>query len=225
MTFAHAASHDLQAPAHKIAAFGELLRRRLDGRVDPQSLDYLERMIRAAGTLRGLVDDLLSLTRVTTRGGPPVQTDATAAAREALAEIAARRGPLPARVDIGRLPPVHADPAQLRKLFAVLLDNAVKFRRPGVPWLATVSGRELDGLCEYVVADSGKGFDERRLDPAFPPFQRLHDAAEGAGSGMGLAIAARIIARHGGSLTAHSVPGTGSTFVARLPRDPIAAPS
>lgn len=226
--FTQAASHDLQAPLHKIAAFGELLRGRLAaGGTDEESLAYLGRMQAAAAAARVLVEDLLMLARVTTKGAQPRECDAAAVAREALAEVSTKRAPLDARVEFGLLPPVVADPAQLRQLFFVLLDNAVKFRRPGTSASVAVSGREIAdaGLVEYTVSDAGIGFDERWLDRIFLPFQRLHGPGEYPGTGIGLALASKIVARHGGSLTASSGPGGGASFVARMPRRPISAPS
>lgn len=215
--FAHAASHDLQAPLHKIVAFGELLQRRLTG-LDETSLDYLARMRNAARHQSRLIDDLLKLVRVTTHGRPPEDVDGAAVAREAAADVEARRAPLDGRVQVRALPRLRGDPAQLRLLFDVLIDNAVKFRRPDEPLRVEVGGRELpDGTAEIVVKDAGIGFDERFLDRIFMPFQRLHAAHEYDGTGVGLAVADKIVARHGGTIAARSVPGHGAEFAVRFP--------
>ena len=216
--FAYAAAHDLQEPLHKIVAFGEMLERRLSQSIDEQSRDYLTRMRKAAERQHRLIDDLLRLARITTQSRPFEDVDTAAIVREATVDIEVRRAPLDGRVEIGKLPRLYADPAQMRQLFQVLLDNAIKFRRLGAPAHVEVSGRELkDGLCEIVVKDSGIGFDEKYLDRIFKPFHRLHSAAEYDGTGIGLAIADKIVARHEGTLTARSSPGSGASFVIRLP--------
>jgi signal transduction histidine kinase len=123
-----------------------------------------------------------------------------------------------AQVEIMPLPRVRADRAQMETLFRNLLANALKFRRPEEPpqvrvaCVGTTAGR-----CEIAVADHGIGFEERYAERIFEPFQRLHGRHAYPGSGLGLAICERIVQRHGGTLTARSVPGAGATFVASLP--------
>ena len=142
-----------------------------------------------------------------------------------------QRGPLdPFRHLVHDLPAVEADPVQMRQLFQNLLGNALKFQRPGVPPVVRVRGRVEDvspagGLpgaapeqvCRIEVEDNGIGFDEKYLDRIFTPFQRLHARDAYGGTGIGLAICRRIVDRHGGTVTARSTPGRGSTFVIRLP--------
>jgi signal transduction histidine kinase len=74
-----------------------------------------------------------------------------------------------------------------------------------------------DGFCQIAVADNGIGFDEKYLDRIFTPFQRLHGRNEYEGTGMGLAVCRRIAERHGGAITAQSIPGQGTTFLVTLP--------
>lgn len=115
---------------------------------------------------------------------------------------------------------------QIRQLLQNLIGNALKFRRPEASPVVKVEGRllgdalEVDGqrrrVCELAVSDNGIGFDETYLDRIFEVFQRLHGLAEYEGTGMGLAICRRIAERHGGSITARSTPGVGSTFYVRL---------
>ena len=124
---------------------------------------------------------------------------------------------------------IVADALQMRQLLTILIDNALKFRREEEPSLVTVQARVLAhpqsgvdgdtgaGRCELTVADNGIGFDEKYLNRIFNVFQRLHTRGEYEGSGMGLAIARKIIVSYGGEITARSKPGHGSTFVVSLP--------
>ena len=128
-----------------------------------------------------------------------------------------------ARIEFTPLPKVMADPMQVRQLMQNLVANALKFQRPGARPHVVIEGRTTDhGDCEISVRDNGIGFEEKYLERIFRPFQRLHGRSEYEGSGMGLAICRKVVARHGGTITARSRPGEGSTFVVTLPAAKIA---
>jgi signal transduction histidine kinase len=133
-----------------------------------------------------------------------------------------------ARIELGELPMVEADPTQMRQLLQNLLSNALKFRRPGVPPVVRISGRlrvQDDAgcgggalrLCEVTVADNGIGFKPDYAGRIFGIFQRLNGRDEYPGTGIGLAACRKILERHGGAITATGQPGTGATFVFTLP--------
>ena len=168
-----------------------------------------------------LINDLLTFSRVTSKGQPFVPADLGQIAREVLSDLEVRVEQTGARVEIGDLPTVDADPLQMRQLLQNLLGNALKFHRDGEPPLVRVAGSVLtDGgppRARIVVADNGIGFDMKYLDRIFTPFQRLHGRQEYEGTGMGLAVCRRIVERHGGTLTAESTPGEGSRFLVTLP--------
>jgi len=110
----------------------------------------------------------------------------------------------------------------MRQLFQNLLGNALKFHRPGVPPVVRVRGELVPGgdaplTCRVTVQDNGIGFDPKYRDRIFDVFQRLHGRDEYEGTGVGLAICRKIVERHGGTITAHSAPGEGATFVVTLP--------
>jgi signal transduction histidine kinase len=219
--FAFVASHDLQEPLRKIQTFGDRLRGKHGEVLGPEGIDYLERMQRAAHRMHVLINDLLTFSRVTSRGQPFVPTDLGQIAREVLSDLEVRVEQTGGRVEIGDLPTLDADPLQMRQLLQNLLGNALKFHRDGEPPHVRVSGSVLqDGApprARIVVADDGIGFDMKYLDRIFTPFQRLHGRAEYEGTGMGLAVCRRIVERHGGTLTAESAPGQGARFLVTLP--------
>ncbi len=218
--FAFVASHDLQEPLRKIQAFGDRLRSKHGEALGPEGTDYLERMQRAAQRMHVLINDLLTFSRVTSRGQPFVPTDLGQVAREVLSDLEVRVEQTGGRVEVGDLPTLDADPLQMRQLLQNLLGNALKFHRDGEPPHVTVSASVLeDGppQARIVVADDGIGFDMKYLDRIFTPFQRLHGRAEYEGTGMGLAVCRRIVERHGGTLTAESAPGQGARFLVTLP--------
>jgi hypothetical protein len=217
LEFAHVASHDLQEPLRKITAFGERLDRKHGDALGEEGRDYLMRMRRAAERMSLLIDSLLDLSRVASRPPvlEPVRLDAVVSG--VLADLEQTIASTRARVEVGPLPVVRADRAQMQRLFQNLIANALKFHAPGSVPEVRVDGALLpDGNAEVRVTDNGIGFDEKYLSRLFKPFQRLHTTGQFAGTGIGLAICARIAARHGGDVTARSTPGSGSTFTVRL---------
>jgi len=224
--FAFIASHDLQEPLRKIRAFGELLEAEGTGGLSGQGRDYLERMIFAAERMRRMIDDLLAYSRITTRTQPFTEVNLNQVAEDVLQDLEMRILSTGGRVEIGQLPQIEADLAQMRQLLQNLFANALKFHRPGVPPLVKVyadqvSKSELpEGQAEMVriiVEDNGIGLDLEHRERIFQPFQRLHGRSQYDGSGIGLAICRRIVERHHGEITVYSKPGEGATFVVTLP--------
>jgi PAS domain S-box-containing protein len=228
--FAYVASHDLQEPLRKIVVFGERLQEKAAERLEPETLDYLQRMRKAASRMQSLINDLLAFSRVTTKAQPFTQVNLAQTAREVIEDLEGRIELTKGRVEQGELPVIDAEPLQMRQLLQNLLGNALKFRRPEVPPVVKIEAKVFSGvlphsppdtahqnLCELTVSDNGIGFDEKYLDRIFNVFQRLHTRNEYEGTGMGLAITRKIVLLHGGFITARSAPGQGAAFIATLP--------
>jgi light-regulated signal transduction histidine kinase (bacteriophytochrome) len=227
--FAYVASHDLQEPLRKIVVFGERLKEQSAEKLDAESHDYLERMQKAASRMQTLINDLLTFSRVTTKAQPLAQVDLAEVAREVVTDLEGRIELVKGRVEVGTLPLIDAEPLQMRQLFQNLIGNALKFRRPDTPPVVKVAAQIITGpspdggtavarkLCQLTVSDNGIGFDEKYLDRIFNVFQRLHSRNEYEGTGMGLAIARKIVLFHRGDITAKSKPGEGTTFIVTVP--------
>lgn len=231
--FAYAASHDLQEPLRKILTFGERLKAKTSAALGAEGLDFLSRMLNAAARMQALIEGLLSYSRVTRKSEPFRKVELGEVAREVLGDLEVRIEEVGARVEVGTLPSVEADPMQMRQLLQNLVSNALKFRRPGVAPLVKIGGELLNGggteagggpfpveACRITVDDNGIGFDEKYADRIFGIFQRLHSREEYEGTGIGLAICRKIVERHGGSITARSTPGEGTRFSVTLPLKP-----
>jgi len=228
--FASVASHDLQEPLRKIQAFADRLRLKCADALDEQGIDYLDRMQNAAGRMQTLIQDLLTLSYVTSRAQPFAQVDLGQVIQGVLSDLEVRIEQDGAKIEVGAMPTIDADPVQMRQLFQNLLSNALKFHKPGQPPEVTVSARVFpspepqsaqagpgEEICQIVVADNGIGFEEQFVEQVFTLFQRLHPRQEYEGTGIGLAVCRKIAHRHGGSIVAKSEKGQGATFIIKLP--------
>ena len=216
--FAMVASHDLQEPLRKVQMFGDKLKRKYSAQLSAEGLDWLTRMMNAAMRGQSLIQGLLAFSRVTTKAQPPVPVDLCETAREVASDLEARIADAGGQVEIGQLPTIEADPLQMRQLLQNLIGNALKFRKPGEPPVVKLDARSMGrGGYEIEVTDNGIGFEQKYVDRIFKLFQRLHERGVYEGSGMGLAICRKIVERHGGTITARSAPGAGTTFLIDLP--------
>lgn len=220
--FAYVASHDLQEPLRKIQAFGNLLESEYGAELG-EGKDYLLRMRNAASRMSILIEDLLAFSRVTTKARPFVSVDLDQIADEVVGDLETRIEETHGTVKIGELPIITGDPVQMRQLLQNLIANALKFHRPDVPPVVKVDGKVITSSngkiksYQLSVSDNGIGFDEKYLDRIFSVFQRLHGHESYEGTGIGLAVCRKIVERHGGTITARSKIGKGSTFIITLP--------
>lgn len=230
--FAYIASHDLQEPLRKIQQFGDLLQTLLRGRLNDEESGYLERMRTAANRMSTLIHDLLTFSRISIRPTADTLVPLDTVIKSVLAVLDLPIAELKAQIQIASLPTILGDRVQLEQLFQNLLSNALKFRRADVPPHIRISSqmiaaRELPPHIKPArqtsvyhciqVADNGIGFDEKYLDRIFQVFQRLHGRSQYAGTGIGLAICEKVMANHGGAITALSHPGQGATFYVYFP--------
>lgn len=222
--FTNVASHDLQEPLRKIQTFGEMLQDRYSGQLDPRGINYLQRMRDAAGRMQLLLSETLTFSRSINKEYQFSKVNFEQIIRQVLIDLDWQVEQKQAKVVISDLPAIEADEVQLTQLFQNLISNALKFHSPGrqpeiniySPFPKDVTDNE--GMCEIRVQDNGIGFNEKYLDRIFQPFQRLDGSGEFPGIGMGLTICRKIVDNHGGTISAHSSPGKGTTFVVRLPR-------
>jgi len=228
--FAYVASHDLQEPLRKIRTFGDRLATHCGESLDEQGRECIVRMQHAAERMQSLINDLLILSRVSTKATDFDAVDLTKVAQEVVADLEVKIEQTGSRVEVGPLPTIQADPLQMRQLLQNLVGNALKFHEEGQTPVVAISGKQLRpgerlaggtlaqrDTCQIAVRDNGIGFDEKYLDRIFDVFQRLHPRDVYEGTGVGLAICRKIVDRHGGAITARSRPGEGATFLVELP--------
>ena len=215
--FAYVASHDLQEPLRSIISFSQLLERRYKGTLDADADEFIGFIVDGGLRMQQLIQDLLQLSRVETTAAPLAPTDAGEVVADALRLLETPIREAGATVEVGALPTVMADAAQLGQVFSNLVGNAIKYRREGVPPVVRVSAEREGRSWRFSVADNGIGIEAEYFDRIFVIFQRLHTRDEYPGTGIGLAVVRRIVERHGGRTRVESSPGEGSTFSFTLP--------
>ena len=209
--FAYVASHDLKEPLRMVSSYTQLLARRYQDRLDQDAKEFIAFAVDGATRMQRLIQDLLTYSRVTTRGIRLVPTDAAVALRDALGNLQAVIQETGARVTNDELPTVLADRTKLVQVFQNLIGNGIKFHGDVSPRVH-VAATPKDDEWEFTVADNGIGIDPQYFDRIFVIFQRLHPGHRYPGTGIGLALCSRIVQRHGGRLWVESAPGRGSTF-------------
>ena len=221
--FAAVAAHDLQEPLRKIQAFGDRLAANASEHLDDKDQMYIERMRDAATRMRVLIDDLLQLSRVTSRGRPYERVDLREVVTRVADDLEGQITETGALLEVGELPVVMADPAQMHSLFQNLISNALKFRKTGQRPLVHVaetqdpSRFEQNGMTHIAVEDNGIGFDPEYGERIFRIFERLNGRSDYSGTGIGLAVCKKIVSRHDGTITAEGKPGEGAVFTVSLP--------
>ena len=211
-SFSYSVSHDLRSPLRAIDGFSQALVEDFSAQLPPEARRDLD-VIRAETRRMGqLIDDLLAFSRLSRAPYNPQPVDMTGLAQSALME-ATRANPERAQfVQLDTLPPSQGDAALLRQVWFQLLTNALKFSGRQSPPVIQIRAETRGPQTVYSVRDNGVGFDMQYAHKLFGVFQRLHRAEEFPGTGVGLAIAQRIIHRHGGKIWAEAAPNLGATF-------------
>lgn len=216
-SFTYSVSHDLRTPLRALAGFSEILLADHRDQLDELGRDYLTRIQLATERMAGTIDALLDLSHVA-RGrlqlGP---MDLGDLARGVLADLRAAEPDREVEAEVAALP-VVGDPRLLGLAIQNLVSNAWKFTADRSPGRIRLGVRPSRGVSAYYVEDNGTGFDMKYADKLFAPFRRLH-GPQFPGTGIGLAVVERVIARHGGRVWAESTPGEGATFYFTLAPD------
>lgn len=216
-TFNYSVSHDLRSPLGAILNFAAILGEDYRTALDAAGREYLERITSSATAVVSLMDGLLAFSRSRREELHKTQVDVQRLVEALRDEFLAARGASACSIQIGKLPPAFADPAMLRFIFSNLLSNACKFVPKGEVPRVEIEGRIEGGDAVYLVRDHGIGFDMRFAEKLFGVFERLHGGDEYEGHGVGLAIVARLVRRHGGRAWAEGALGKGATFYIAIP--------
>lgn len=230
--FAHISSHDLQEPLRKIQIFSHIVKDEGGHLLNEHLNRYMDKIINTSHRMSKLLKDLLSFTKINQHEGEVMinLNETIAHIREDL-ELVIQQNQ--AKIQVEDLPVIKARPMQIRQLFYNLVNNALKFRKPEITPVVSIRCQELSpdhkpkfkhldpntDYWEFVVQDNGIGFEQRYADQIFQVFQRLHTRAAYEGTGIGLAIARKIVTNHRGEIFAIASAGEGAQFHIILPAD------
>ena len=213
--FAYIASHDLAAPLRNITGFSQLLEKRYANDLPEEARNFLDFILESTRRMKHLIDDLLALAQVGNRTKLATVALDTSLDR-ALESLATQVSSSGAKIERSPLPTVQGIETELRQMLMNLISNALKFRRPEITPIISVSGREIPGGCEISVADNGIGIPHSERERLFQLFQRLHSQEDYEGTGIGLALCRKVAEGHGGSIRIEDSPLGGVSFVVTL---------
>ena len=235
--FAYIASHDLQEPLRSVYGFTELLKRRYKGKLDNEADEFIEYIVAGTKRMQQMINDLLALSRVGTRGKEFKPTNTADILKTVLENLHFLIEKNQAIVTHDDMPTIMADETQLIQLFQNLIDNAIKFRKkeviPEIHISATLSTKQHikqnnetkqdNGTRQegdewiFSVQDNGIGIDPKDFNKLFIVFHRLHSREKYPGTGIGLSMCKKIVERHRGKIWLGSKLGEGSTFYFTIP--------
>lgn len=210
--FSYSASHDLRAPLRSMEGFSQALLEDYGGALEEKARNYLGRIIAASRNMAGLIDDLLSLSRVTRSEMRIEEVDLSAMAKTILATHARMEPGRSVECVVEPAVTARCDPRLIRIALENILGNAWKFTGKMPKGRIEFGAVRENGKTVFRVRDNGAGFEMEYVAKLFNPFQRLHAAGDFPGTGIGLAIVQRIVHRHGGTVRAEGRPGEGATI-------------
>jgi light-regulated signal transduction histidine kinase (bacteriophytochrome) len=221
--FNYSVSHDLRAPVRHISGYAQIILEDYSNGLDCQCRKYMEGIQEGIRTMGTMVDELLKLSRLGRQDVCLIPVALEKLFRDLSRDFTPGSAERIVEWKIGTLPQVECDPTMMKQAVFNLVANAVKFTRTRAHAVIEVGTINQDGGAVIFIRDNGVGFDMKYADKLFNMFQRLHPAREFEGIGAGLAIAERILRRHGGRIWAEAIPDKGATFYFTL--DGISAPS
>ncbi|WP_161499329.1 chemotaxis protein CheB [Flavipsychrobacter stenotrophus] len=227
LQFASVASHDLKEPLRKIQVFGNLLKERIENKIDGGDSNYLEKITNSSNRMQVLIDDILTLSRLSKTDTRHDKVDLNKTVEQILEDLEISIRDKKAKIKLTKLPTVSGVPGQMHQLFQNIISNAIKFNQ-AEPVISIKEEKITKKLAEeykikvseyycICIEDNGIGFDEKFSEKIFGIFQRL-EKTNYQGTGIGLAIVKKIIDNHKGFVKATSKEGEGSTFRIILPK-------
>ena len=217
--FSHVVSHDLKEPARTVEAFSGFLLEDYQDKLDEEAVDYLQRMRRASGRMRELIDDLLNLSSIHMDRASFERVNVQKLLEEVKDDLEMRLRGVNLQID-ENMPSVRGSRIRIAELFSNLITNAIKYNDKALPTLhiGWLKEPKKNGMCTFYVKDNGIGIEERYQERIFAIFEKLNPREDYEGTGAGLAICKRIVEEHNGEIWVESEVGKGSTFYFTIPR-------
>jgi two-component system, sensor histidine kinase and response regulator len=219
-SFSYSVSHDLRSPIRAMLGYARIVEEEQTGKLNDAASRAIKIIQDNAQKMNRMIDDLLAFSKLGRQALQHLYVDMDALVRTVLTDLH-QRLPYQPEIVVHDLLPAHADTALLAHVWTNLISNAMKYSSKATQPRVEIGAHAGDNEVQYYVKDNGAGFDMKYADKLFQVFQRLHKAADFEGTGVGLAIVQRIIARHGGRIWAEAKVNEGATFYFTLP---VAAP-
>jgi PAS domain S-box-containing protein len=214
--FAYVASHDLQEPLRAVAGCVQVIQKRYKGNLDARADELIGHTVEGVTRMQTLINDLLTYSRIATRGQEFTDTNLAGVVGQALANLQSSVKESEAVITQDDLPTIKADRAQMTQLFQNLIGNALKYRESAAP-IVHIGVQRNEGEWQFSVRDNGIGIKKEFFDRIFIIFQRLHTRTQYTGTGIGLAVCKKIVERHRGRIWVESEPEKGTTFFFTIP--------
>ena len=209
--FAYIASHDLQEPLRMVGSYMQLLQKRYKGKLDADADEFIHFAVDGANRMKQLITDLLNYSKIN-NSVIFASVNLNELMKEVLANLASGTNENNATITSDPLPVIKADKTQMLQLFQNLISNSLKFKRDKVEPVIHISAQLLGGEWLFSIKDNGIGIETQYSEKIFVIFKQLHSKAEFKGTGIGLAVAKKIVERHKGRIWYESVLGKGTTF-------------
>jgi two-component system, chemotaxis family, CheB/CheR fusion protein len=227
MQFASVASHDLKEPLRKIQAFGNILQSKIKNKLSEGEQNYFSKIISASSRMQSLIDDVLTLSKLSNGSSIKEKTDLNRIIKQITEDLEITIREKNAVITSEPLPTIDAVPGQMHQVFQNLISNGLKFSDKASPAIdirpQPITQEQADDLginphnyVNILVTDNGIGFEDKYKEKIFGIFQRLH-GRNYEGTGIGLAIARKIIENHGGFIFANGKVNEGAKFHIILP--------
>lgn len=211
--FAYMASHDLKAPIRTIVSFTQLLKRSLKDRLQDNEEEYLQYISTGANSMKNLIEDLLTYSRVNTNNHQLEEVRLPLMLESIQADLQIALEDSDARIKVKDLPDsIQADSTMMRQLFQNLLENAIKFRRPGVAPQIEIGCTSTEDHWNFYIKDNGIGISPEFQEKIFLLFRKLHSSSQYEGTGIGLALCKKIVEQHGGKIWVDNQYEDGTCF-------------
>jgi PAS domain S-box-containing protein len=218
--FVYSVSHDLRAPLRSISGFSEIIHRRHKASLNEEGQHYFDNIVKASAQMGHLIDDLLTFSRLGRKAVKSEKVPLDDVVKTAVETLSRQIEESGAQINVSKkMPVVRGDITLARHVFINLLENAVKYRRPDINPVVTVTHKVCEQHAVISIADNGIGIEPEYREKIFKIFQRLHSQTDYPGTGIGLAAVKKALQIMGGRITVESEPGKGSVFIIEMPVD------
>ncbi|HUR10103.1 MAG TPA: PAS domain S-box protein [Flavitalea sp.] len=221
LQFAHVASHDLREPVRKINVFSTRLQEEFNENLNEKARSYVAKIKSAADRMFTMIDGVLTYSTINASDESIITLDLNQIIRNIETDLEVAIQQKETIIECGDLPQIEGTPVLIYQLFYNLINNSLKFAKPGIPLRIVITSKTLQikkrSYAQIRIEDNGIGFEQEYAEKIFDNFVRLHPKDKYEGTGLGLALCEKIVQRHDGQIAASGKVGKGASFIITLP--------